>query len=199
MKEDKTMKQTTTIFAALIAVFLLGSTPASANAPVVVGTEANIKFGIMDLDGVMRRSAAGEDILKTANAKRKEYEVQIGKEEQSLKKQKEDIIQRRDKMTELEFESQRKAFEKKAADAFKLVQERRQTLDQGVNQAMKKLREEVLKITAEIARSRSLDAVFSDDSVILAERGFDISDEVLLQLNKRVKKIPVDFSAPKKK
>jgi len=199
MKEDKTMKQNTTIFAALIAVFLLGSAPASANAPVVVGTDVNIKFGIMDLDGVMRRSAAGEDILKTAHAKRKEYEVQIGKEEQTLKKQKEDIIQRRDKMTELEFESQRKTFEKKAADAFKLVQERRQTLDQGVNQAMKKLREEVLKITAEIARTRGLDAVFSDDSVILAERGFDISDEVLEQLNKRVKKIPVDFSAPKKK
>lgn len=193
------MKQTTTIFAALVAVFLLGSAPATASAPVVVGSDASIKFGIMDLDGVMRRSAAGEDILKTANAKRKEYEGQIAKEEAALKKQKDDIIVKREKMSEAEFETQRKAFEKKASDAFKLVQERKQSLDYGVNQSMKKLREEVLKITAEIARTRGLDAVFSDDSIILAERGFDISDEVLEQLNKRVKKIPVDFTMPKKK
>lgn len=193
------MKQTTMIFAALIAVFMAGVHPAQANAPAAAGAESGIRFGIMDLDGVMGRSAAGDDILKTANAKRKEYEGQIAKEEAALKKQKEDIIAKRDKMTEAEFESQRKAFEKKAADAFKLVQERKQTLDYGVNQSMKKLREEVLKITAEIARTRGLDAVFSDDSVILAERGFDISDEVLAELNKRVKKIPVNFTMPKKK
>ncbi|MFN7113138.1 MAG: OmpH family outer membrane protein [Alphaproteobacteria bacterium] len=194
------MKQTTTFFAAVIAVFMFGAQPALANAPAnAAGATTGVKFGIMDLDGVMGRSAAGEDILKTANAKRKEYEGQIAKEEAALKKQKEDIIAKRAKMTEAEFENQRKAFEKKASDAFKLVQERKQTLDNGVNQSMKKLREEVLKITAEIARARGLDAVFSDESVILAERGFDISDEVLAELNKRVKKIPVNFTPPKKK
>lgn len=193
------MKQATTFFAALIAVFLLGAQPALATAPAATGAETGIKFGIMDLDGVMGRSAAGDDILKTASAKRKEYEGQIAKEEAALKKQKDDIIAKREKMSEAEFETQRKAFEKKASDAFKLVQERKQSLDYGVNQSMKKLREEVLKITAEVARTRGLDAVFSDDSVILAERGFDISDEVLTELNKRVKKIPVNFTLPKKK
>jgi Skp family chaperone for outer membrane proteins len=193
------MKTTTYFCAALVVAFLLGGLPVQAFSQTPATGETGIRFGIMDLDGVMARSQAGAEILKAAAAKRKEYESQIAKEEAALKKQKDDIIQRREKMTEAEFEDQRKAFEKKAADAFKLVQERKQTLDQGVNQAMKKLREEVLKTTAETARSRGLDAVLSDDSVILAERGFDISDEVLAALNKRVKKIPVDFSAPKKK
>jgi Skp family chaperone for outer membrane proteins len=182
---------------------MLGAAPVHANAPATgaaaAGGEVAIKFGIMDLDGVMSRSVAGEEILKAASAKRKEYEAQISKEEQALTKQKDSIIKERDKMSVADFEAKRKAFEKNATDAFKMVQERKQALDYGVNQAMRKLREETLKITAEVARSRNLDAVFSDDSIILAERGFDISSEVLERLNKTVKKIPVDFTGPKKK
>lgn len=196
------MKHTQMIMAAVVAAFMLGAAPAMANAPATgaaAASETAIKFGIMDLDGVMSRSTAGEEILKAASAKRKEYEAQISKEEQALTKQKDSIIKERDKMSEADFEAKRKAFEKKATDAFKMVQERKQALDYGVNQAMRKLREEVLKVAAEVARSRNLDAVFSDDSIILAERGFDISSEVLETLNKNVKKIPVDFSGPKKK
>lgn len=191
-----------TFTAAVFAVLLMGAAPSFAAAPAtaVQGASASgIVFGIMDLDGVLRKSAAGEDILKTVNAKRKEYEAQITKEEETLKKQKDEIIKKRDKMTEADFENQRKEFEKKAAQGFKMVQERKQTLDYAFNQAMTKLREETLKITAEIARLRSLDVVFSDDSVILAERGYDISEEVLARLNKDVKKIPVNFALPKKK
>lgn len=189
--------------AAAFAVLLMGAVPSYASAPATPAAAAapagSIVFGIMDLDGVLRKSAAGEDILKTVNAKRKEFEAQISKEEVALKKQKDDIIQKRDKMTEADFEKQRKDFEKKAAEGFKLVQERKQMLDYAFNQSMTKLREEALKITAEIARGRNLDVVFSDDSVILAERGYDISEEVLARLNKDVKKIPVNFTVPKKK
>jgi len=191
-----------TLSAAVFAVLLMGVAPSFAAAPAT-GEQAtashNVVFGIMDLDGVLRKSVAGDDILKTVNAKRKEYETQISKEELALKKQKDDIIQKRDKMTEADFEKQRKDFEKKAAEGFKMVQERKQMLDYAFNQAMTKLREEALKITAEIARSRNLDVVFSDDSVILAERGYDITEEVLTRLNKDVKKIPVNFTMPKKK
>ncbi len=192
-----------TFTAAAFAVLLMGAVPSYASAPATpAGASApagSIVFGIMDLDGVLRKSAAGEDILKTVNAKRKEFEAQISKEEVALKKQKDDIIQKRDKMTEADFEKQRKDFEKKAAEGFKLVQERKQMLDYAFNQSMTKLREEALKITAEIARGRNLDVVFSDNSVILAERGYDISEEVLARLNKDVKKIPVNFALPKKK
>ena len=184
-------------FAAAFAAFMFCAAPAGASAPAAAPT--GVTFGIMDLDGVMRKSVAGADILKAVNAKRKEYEDQIAKEEAALTKQKEDIIKSRDKMTEAEFEKKRQEFEKKAAAGYKLVQERRQQLDYGFNQAMSKLREETLKITAEVARARTLDAVFSDDSVILAERGFDISGEVLARLNKDLKKVPVSFTLPKKK
>lgn len=193
------MKKRNTLFAALVAAGLLAAAPAMAAETPAPAAAKSVSFGIMDMEGVLKKSTAGADILATVDAKRKEYEGLIAKEEAALKKEKEDIVKQRDKMTEIEFENKRKAFEQKAADAFKKVQERKQTLDYAINTSMVKLREEALKVTAEIARARGLDAVFSDDSVILAETGYDISDEVLKTLNKDVKKIPVSFTLPKKK
>lgn len=193
------MKKRNTLFAALVAAGLLAAAPAMAAETSAPAVAKSVSFGIMDMEGVLKKSTAGADILATVDAKRKEYEGLIAKEEAALKKEKEDIVKQRDKMTEVEFENKRKAFEQKAADAFKKVQERKQTLDYAINTSMVKLREEALKVTAEIARARGLDAVFSDDSVILAETGYDISDEVLKTLNKDVKKIPVSFTLPKKK
>lgn len=193
------MKKRNTLFAALVAAGLLAAAPAMAAETPAPAAAKSVSFGIMDMEGVLKKSTAGADILATVDAKRKEYEGLIAKEEAALKKEKEDIVKQRDKMTEVEFENKRKAFEQKAADAFKKVQERKQTLDYAINTSMVKLREEALKVTAEIARARGLDAVFSDDSVILAETGYDISDEVLKTLNKDVKKIPVSFTLPKKK
>lgn len=193
------MKKRNTLFAALVAAGLLAAAPAMAAETSAPAAAKSVSFGIMDMEGVLKKSTAGADILATVDAKRKEYEGLIAKEEAGLKKEKEDIVKQRDKMTEVEFENKRKAFEQKAADAFKKVQERKQTLDYAINTSMVKLREEALKVTAEIARARGLDAVFSDDSVILAETGYDISDEVLKTLNKDVKKIPVSFTLPKKK
>lgn len=191
------MKNTQTFFAALFTVALLASAPvmAAENAPAPKPGA----FGIMNMDGILKDSVAGEDILNTVSAKRKEYEALIAKEEAALKKEKEDIVKKRDKMAEGEFEAQRKSFEQKATTAFKKVQERKQTLDYAFNQSMTKLREEALKIAAEIARARGLEAVFNDDAVILAETSYDISPEVLERLNKDVKKVPVNFTLPTKK
>ena len=56
-----------------------------------------------------------------------------------------------------------------------------------------------MKITAEIAAERKLDIVFSDNSVVLAERAFDITGEALTRLNKKVKSVSIDWNAPKAK
>lgn len=192
------MKKTQTLLAAFFTVLMLAPAPvmAAENAPAAAKAST---FGIMNMDGILKDSVAGEEIIKAVNAKRKEYETLIAKEEADLKKEKEGIVAKRDKMNEAEFDAQRKAFEQKATTAFKKVQERKQTLDYAFNQSMTKLREEALKIAAEIARTRGLEAVFNDDAVILAETSYDISPEVLERLNKDVKKVPVNFTLPAKK
>jgi Skp family chaperone for outer membrane proteins len=158
-----------------------------------------MRFGIVDLDKLITESIAGKAINKALNDKYKTFETEIAKEEKSLITERDKIKQETSKLSKEEFEAKVNAFEKKYADAQKMVQQRRQTFDAGANSGTKKLREEALKVTAEIAAERKLDIVFSDNSVVLAERAFDITNEALERLNKKVKSVSIDWTPPKKK
>jgi Skp family chaperone for outer membrane proteins len=187
------------VIAAIAAVFAFAATPAFAATAADAAADGTLRFGIVDLDKLISESVAGKAINKALNDKYKTFEAEIAKEEKSLITERDKIKQETSKLSKEEFETKVNAFEKKYADAQKMVQQRRQTFDAGANSGTKKLREEALKITAEIAAERKLDIVLSDNSVILAERAFDITEEALERLNKKVKSVSIDWNAPKKK
>ena len=188
------------MIAAMAAVFAFAATPVQAQ-PTAADAAADgvMRFGIVDLDKLISDSTAGKAINKALNDKYKVFEAEIAKEEKSLITEREKIKQDKASMTKEEFEKKVMSFEKKYANAQKMVQERRQTFDAGASSSTSKLREEALKVTAEIAAERKLDVVFSDNSVILAERAFDITNEALTRLNKEVKNVPINWNVPKKK
>lgn len=186
------------MIAAMAAVFAFTATPAQATA-AEAAADGVVRFGIVDLDKLISDSTAGKGINKALNEKYKSFEAEIAKEEKALITERDKIMQDKASMNKEEFEKKVTAFEKKYANAQKMVQERRRTFDAGASSSTGKLREEALKITAEIASERKLDVVFSDNSVILAERTFDITDEALARLNKEVKSVPINWNAPKKK
>lgn len=186
------------MIAAMAAVFAFTATPAQA-AAAEAAADGVVRFGIVDLDRLISDSTAGKGINKALNEKYKSFESEIAKEEKALITERDKIMQDKASMSKEEFEKKVTAFEKKYANAQKMVQERRRTFDAGASSSTGKLREEALKITAEIASERKLDVVFSDNSVILAERTFDITDEALARLNKEVKSVPINWNAPKKK
>lgn len=186
------------MIAAMAAVFTFVATPAQAAAADAAADRA-VRFGIVDLDKLISESTAGKGISKALNDKYKAFEAEIAKEEKSLITEREKIKQDKTSMSKEEFEKKVMSFEKKYANAQKMVQERRRTFDAGASSSTSKLREEALKVTASIAAERKLDVVFSDNSVVLAERTFDITDEALARLNKEVKSIPINWNAPKKK
>ncbi|HEX2752331.1 MAG TPA: OmpH family outer membrane protein [Alphaproteobacteria bacterium] len=187
------------VIAAMAAVFAFAATPAFAATAAEAAADGTMRFGIVDLDKLITESIAGKAINKALNDKYKTFETEIAKEEKSLITERDKIKQETSKLSKEEFEAKVNAFEKKYADAQKMVQQRRQTFDAGANSGTKKLREEALKVTAEIAAERKLDIVFSDNSVVLAERAFDITNEALERLNKKVKSVSIDWTPPKKK
>ena len=185
--------------AAVFAFAAMPATPAFSATASEAATDGELRFGIVDLDKLISDSEAGKGINKALNDKYKSFEAEIAKEEKNLIAERDKIKQEASKLQKEELDKKVNAFEKKYADAQKMVQQRRQTFDAGANNGTKKLREEALKITAEIAAERKLDIVLSDKSVILAERAFDITDEALVRLNKKVKSVSIDWNTPKKK
>lgn len=176
----------------VIAALLLALVPAG------VSLAAEVKLGVVDMSKLMESTEAAKGIFNELEGKRKEFQTQIAQEEESLRTAEKEIVKKKDTLSKIEFDAKRKEFEDKVAEAQKMVQERKKTLDQGYISSVQSLKLEAAKIVADIAREKGLSAVLTQDAVILAEPEMDITQQVIAQMNAKVKKIPVDWSAKKK-
>jgi outer membrane protein len=186
----KTMKKT--MMAAAVVMMAGFAAPAlAADAPAAGGQT----FGVVDMNKVMQVTSAAKDILSQLEAKRKEYQGQISKEEDSLRSAEQEIVKQKDTLTKEAFDAKRKAFEEKYLSGQKLVQDRKRILDQAYNTSMTNIRREAAKIVANIAQEKHYSAVFTQDAVMISTPDLDMTDTVIERMNKDVKKISVDWAA----
>lgn len=162
-------------------------------APMTAHAADKAPFGVIDMARIMKESNAAQGIFKELETKRSEYEKQIKSQEDNLRKAEQDIIAKKAKMSEDEFNKSRKEFEDKLLAAQKMVQDRKQTLDKAYADSVGKLRAESAKITAAVAKERGYTAVITQDAVVLAEPELDVTDEVVKRLNASVKNIPIKW------
>lgn len=179
------MKKTIVTLALAAALMIM---PAVSHA-----ADANYTFGVIDMTRVMKETEAAKGIFSALEGKRSEYEKQIQKEGDTLAQLEKDIIAKKPKMSEEEFNKARKEFEDKLVKAQKMVQERKQTLDKGMADGINKLRAEAAKITADVAKERGYASVLTQEAVVLAEPSLDVTDEVVKRLNEKVKKIEIKW------
>lgn len=177
------MKKTLTVFAVLAAL---------AVAPAAMAQEKHA-FGVIDMNRIMKETTAAKGIFTEVEAKRKEYETQIQKEGDKLAQLEKDIIGKKAKMSEAEFNTARTDFEDKIGNAQKMVQDRKSKFDTAVGGAVDTLRAEAAKITAAVAKERGYSAVVTQEAVVLAEPELDVTDEVVKRLNANLKKVPIKW------
>jgi outer membrane protein len=171
----------------LITPVLAADAPAAAPAAVT--------FGVVDMNKVLQTTDAAKDIFNQLEGKRKEYQAQISKEEDSLRSAEQEIMKQKDTLSKEEFEKKRTGFEEKVLGGQKLVQDRKHILDQAFNNSMGNLRNEAAKIVAEIAKEKSYSAVFTQDAIMISDPKLDMTDVVVDRMNRSVKKMPIDWTA----
>lgn len=191
----KTIKKTIAIIG--ISALAGVSMPAfAADAPAPAAPAAGgLTFGIVDMNKVMQTTDAAKDVFSQMEAKRKEYQTQISKEEDTLRAAGQDLEKQKDTLGKDAYEQKGKALQEKFMNEQKTVQDRKRILDQAFAAAVGKLRTEAAKVVASIAKQKHYSAVFTEDAVMMSTPDLDMTDAVIEQLNKTVKKIPVDWAA----
>lgn len=187
------MKMIKNTLAAMAVLVMVGF-----GADAVYAQEASVKYGVVDMNRVMQATDAAKGILSDLEGKRKEYQTQIKKEEDTLNAAEKEIIKQKETLSAAEFDVKRGEFQKKLQNAQKMVQDKKRTLDEAFSASMGKLRTEAAKVIAEVAKERGYAAVFTADAVIMADDDLDMTKDVVERLNKNVKKIPVEWAAKKK-
>ncbi len=188
----KTIKNTI-LMMGISAIAAFSASALAADAPAAPA--AGLTFGIVDMRKVMNTTDAAKDIISQVEVKSKEYQAQIAKDEDSLRADGQALEKQKDSLSKSVFEEKYKALEEKSFQMQKLVQDRKGVLDRAFDASMNNLRHEAAGIVASAAKERHYSAVFLSDALVMSTPDLDLTDTVVDQMNKNVKKITVDWAA----
>lgn len=180
----------TWLLAALAAALLASPATAQDNEPLPPAVVA-----VLDYQHVLRESAAAKDIRRQIEVYRKRYQSEIKQEEEKLRAEEASLKQQRTVLSPQAFEERRNAFEKKVIEVQKKVQLRTRALDTAFNEAIDELQKVMVPIVTEMTRTRKFNIVVDSSQVMIAAERLNITDEVIEQLNRKLKTIKVP--APK--
>lgn len=189
------MKKINTLLATVGFLALTGLSTAAWSADAPAASAGGLTFGIVDMNKVLQTSDAAKDIFSQMESKRKEYEGQISKEEEALRKEGDALKQQKATLSKEAFEEKAKALQGKFIQEQKLVDTRKRTLDRAFSSSITSLRREAAKIVAAIAKEKNYSVVLTEEAVMMSTPDLDMTDAVITQMNKDVKKIAIDWSS----
>jgi Skp family chaperone for outer membrane proteins len=152
-------------------------------------TGSGSRIAIVDLDRILSESTAGKSIQSQLEVRRESIQKEFAGRENNLLNAEKTLAQEGNSISPEDFETRRRSFEKQLFETRNLFQKRRNALDKGLNQALGELRSNVIRVTSQIAEQEGYDVVVTRDSVVIAAKERDITDEVLTEMNRTVQSI----------
>jgi len=146
-------------------------------------------FAVVDIDRLMSDSKAGRSIQNQLQNSRESFQSEFSQKEQELREKEKEILQQRDSLSAEQFAQKRQEFESSLLETRKLFQQRRNSMDEALSEAMVQLRKEIVEISADLAEEEGYSMILSRDNVVIVEKDLDVTDEALKRLNKNIQKI----------
>src|ERR1700746_1264603 len=170
--------------------------PAAPTPPALLSTGQNLTVMVVDVQALLQNSKAAKMVRGQIEQKRGEYTKEISHQEESLRAER-DALQRQQASLSPESLNQKgRDFQQKVNDLERNVQSKRQALEKSNGDTLQKIQEEMLKIIADIAKSRKANLVFQRTDLVLFDQSFDVTDEVLQKLDEQMPTLTVNFVAP---
>ena len=176
--------------AVLIAMLTLSAIVAGASAQEI----PTARIAVVDYQRLLRDSSAAIDIRAQIERQRMAYQEQITAQEQELRIANDELTRQRTILSPEAFALKRREFEESVAEAQKFAQTRKRELDQAYDYGIRRVREAVAEIIAELAKERGFNLVFTRQQILYVEPALNISDEIILRLNERFPKVAVPLS-----
>ena len=176
-------------FLAVFTLLLLCSN-FKANA---ANNSQDVNFAVIDAERVLKESLAMTDIQNKVVKKQDEYQKEVNKKQTALEEEKKKIDGKKSVISKEKFAKEEQVFAKKVEDFKTYVEKRQGVLQKASLEAVSKVNEVLKKVVGDIAKEKSLKAVFSNSQAIFYQDEIDISTEVIAKLNKEIDKVEVKF------
>lgn len=149
--------------------------------------------GIIDVDQIMKESTVMRDIQSKIEKKQDEYQKQVQKKQEELESEQKRIESKRNLLSKEAFDKETDTFEKKLDDLKTFVDKKQNSLKKASIDAMSRVNDKVKDIIADIAKEKGLDVIIPASQTLYYKDGLEVTEEVLIRLNKKITKVDVKF------
>ena len=164
------------IFGFLLAVMLLAAVPAGA---------AGGKIGVIDLQKVLRTSAAGKAAQKTIAAKAQSFQKTMESRQSALKKLNDDFEKQKMVLSKEAVADKERDLQQKVKDFQRFGKDAQEELQQADRQATSRILDEVAKIVKEIGVKGGYDVIVEKSTTLYTANSADLTDEVAKAYDKK--------------
>jgi Skp family chaperone for outer membrane proteins len=185
------MRTLITLSLATLSLFVVTLSSAIFSAS---NAQAATSIAVVNLPKIMREAKAADSVRTQVQAKQKSFQAELDQKEKELQKQDQDLAKQRSVLAPEAFEKKYAEFRKKAAEEQKTVRTKRGKLDKGFTTALVEIQKKVTEIVEKICKAKSYDAAISTTQVVFAQPAIDITAEVLVELDKQLPKLDVNFN-----
>lgn len=176
----------------VVALALLSSGAAYAADKKSDGAVAKASYvAVVDNMLLMSDSLAAKSLNEEFKKSRDIIQEIISKKEKQLRDAEQDLEVSRTTLSAEDYEEKRSAFVAQFQEAKSELRKQMIVKEKAFKAAESKLQQEIINVVTEISDKRGYDVVIPRSAVIIMNGASDITDDVLADLNKRVKKIDI--------
>ena len=173
-------------FMALVVLFT------SVNGTGVRGQDLpKAAVAVLDFGKVMRKSDAAKDISRQIKEFRDSFRDEIQADEIRLRQVETELKRQRSVLSPAVFEKRRQEFRNQVIAAQKRGQGHKRQLDRALKLAMDKIKAVVIPIVKELTENKGFTLVVEKSQVLFANRSLDVTDEVMRELNQKLRTVAV--------
>lgn len=175
------------IGAILIAAAIVGplwAQPAPLPAPVIL---------IVDLQQILQDAKAAKGVQAIINQEYSSYTKQVSQQEDELQKARADLERQRTILAPEAFNMRARDLQQRYDELGQVVQGRRQSLQQSLNEAMLQVKNAALTVIADIVKERKANLVIEKQAVVFEADGMDVTADAVARLDQKLASVPVNL------
>jgi len=152
---------------------------------------------IVDVPKILKLSKASKSVREKLEQQRSKFQLEIAKEEASLRNSEKELIKLRKAKKKDAFSKLEQKLQHRFLKVERHVQMRRKALDHASNNAMNIVRKNLVEVVSKISKEKGITLVIVKQQVIWNDSAVDLTDEVLKRLDKVLPQVNINILSDK--
>src|SRR5260370_38207577 len=151
---------------------------------------------VVDLQQILQDAKAAKAVQAVINQEYSSYTKEVAQQEDELQKSRTELERQRTILAPDAFNTRARDLQQRYDELGQVVQGRRQSLQQSLNEAMVKVKNAALEVIADMVKERRANLVIEKQAVVFEAEGMDITADAIARLDQKLASVPVNLPKP---